>query len=279
MHIMGVSTGVQFEQMMIDKFRQADLTVHDTPASNDYGADLIIEYNGHRIAGQCKYYTQPVGVKAVQEVMGALAYYNCDAGLVITNETFTQQAVNLANANGILLFDENTLDQCFGDISLFPVAFDEFFGDTGFSGNRMPKQAVEEWNINDLMIRYGVSQQTIMNNYMGYGLPFYKIGREYRFSPRDVYWWEVDKHYVLYRRNQKLLLPGYEDYRRKMNKRIQRAKRNGDREAVKRMKRQMRSHKVSRLSDKSKDIIARTLCAVPIVLFAVYLFFGNYLGI
>ena len=49
-HIMGVSTGVQFEQMMIDKFRQAGLTVHDTPASNDYGADLIIEYNGHRIA-------------------------------------------------------------------------------------------------------------------------------------------------------------------------------------------------------------------------------------
>ena len=76
-----------------------------------------------------------------------------------------------------------------------------------------------------------------------------------------------------------MLLPGYEDYRRKMNNRIKRAKRNGDREAVKRMKKQMRSHRVSRLSDKSKDIIAHTLCAVPIVLFAVYLLFGKRLGI
>ena len=165
MHIVGVTTGVQFEQLMINTFRQAGLKVHDTPASNDYGADLIIEYNGHRIAGQCKYFdNRTVGVKAVQEVMGALAYYNCDAGLVITNETFSQQAVNLANANNILLFDENTLDQCFGDISLFAVAFDEFFGDSIRSGNRMPGHTEEEWTINDLVIRYGLTQQTIMKN-------------------------------------------------------------------------------------------------------------------
>ncbi len=279
MQIAGITTGVQFEQMMIRAFRDAGLKVYDTPASNDYGADMIIEYNGRRIAGQCKYYNKPVGVKAVQEVMGALAYYKCDAGLVITNETYTQQAVNLANANSILLFDESTLEQCFDDVSLFPVAFDEFFGDAIHSGNRVLEQAEEEWNLKDLTIRYGVSQQTILKNYMAYGLPFYKIGREYRFSPWDVYWWEVDKHYVIYGKKQKMLLPGYEDYRIKMNRRIRHAKSNGDQQTVKRLKQQMKSHRVSRLSDKTKDVIAHTMIVLPVVLLILYILLGKTLGI
>lgn len=279
MQIIGIETGLQFEQMIINMFRGAGLTVYDTPASNDYGADLIIEYNGYRIAGQCKYYNKPVGVKAVQEVMGALAYYECDAGMVITNDIYTQQAINLANSNNILLFDETALEQCAGDGASFIPAFDEFFGETVQSGNRAPVQAEEEWTLKDLMIRYGVSQQTIMKNYMAYGLPFYKIGREYRFSPKDVYWWEVDKHYVFYGRNQKITLPGYENYRVKMNKRIRQAKQNGDHEAVKRLKRQMRSHKVSRLSDTVKQRIPIVICIAAIFLLLGYMFFGKSLGL
>lgn len=270
MQIIGIETGFQFEQMIINMFRRAGLTVYDTPTSNDYGADLIIEYNGYRIAGQCKYYNKPVGVKAVQEIMGALAYYECDVGMVITNDIFTQQAINLANSNNILLFDETALEQCSGDGSLFFPAFDEFLGVVQ-SSNRTPVQ--EEWTINDLVIRYGVSQQTIMKNYMAYGLPFYKIGREYRFSPKDVYWWEVDKHYVFYGRKQKITLPGYENYRVSMNKRIRQAKQNGDRETVKKLKRQMRSHKVSRLSDKTKRTIIYILCFAPIVILLLYTYY------
>lgn len=258
MWIVGVTTGVEFESLMINSFRRAGMTVHDTPASNDYGADMVIEYNGHRIAGQCKYYSAPVGLKAVQEVMGAIAYYNCDAGLVVTNQTFTQQAINLANANNILLFDENTLEDCSSDSSLYAVAFDEFFGNVKSSSTRTNKQDEKEWLINDLVIRYGVAQQTIMKNFMGYGMPYYKVGREYRFSPSDVYWWEVDTHYVPYGRRQRFLLPGHVDYRNKMNKKIKKAKREHNYEYVKKLKKLMKSHGVSRISEKTINGIKAT---------------------
>jgi len=250
MWIDGVETGVQFENLMIQVLRDTGMTVHDTPASSDYGADLIIEYKGHRIAGQCKYYGKAIGVKAVQEVLGALAYYNCEAGVVFTNDTFTQQAVNLATANNVLLIDGNMLEIYFKDFSMFNSVFD------GFLGLKIrtvqPQTSQEEWTINDLVIRYGVSNQTIMKNFLGNGLPYFKVGREYRFNHQDVFWWEVDTKYVPYGRNNRLLLPGYESYRVYMNNRIKDAKLDGDTDSVKRLKRAMRSHHVSRLSEKAK---------------------------
>lgn len=251
MRIEGIETGVQFENLMIRILRDTGMIVHDTPASSDYGADLIIEYKGHRIAGQCKYYGNAIGVKAVQEVLGALAYYNCEAGVVFTNDTFTQQAVNLATANKVLLIDGNMLEIYFRDFSMFNSVFDGFLG----LKNRMVQPQAsqeEEWTINDLVIRYGVSNQTIMKNFLGNGLPYYKVGREYRFSHQDVFWWEVDTKYVPYGRNNRLLLPGYESYRVYMNKKIKDAKLEGDTASVKRLKREMRSHHVSRLSEKAK---------------------------
>ena len=251
MRIEGIETGVQFENLMIRILRDTGMIVHDTPASSDYGADLIIEYKGHRIAGQCKYYGNAIGVKAVQEVLGALAYYNCEAGVVFTNDTFTQQAVNLATANKVLLIDGNMLEIYFRDFSMFNSVFDGFLG----LKNRMVQPQAsqeEEWTINDLVIRYGVSNQTIMKNFLGNGLPYYKVGREYRFSHQDVFWWEVDTKYVPYGRNNRLLLPGYESYRVYMNKIIKDAKLEGDTASVKRLKREMRSHHVSRLSEKAK---------------------------
>ena len=45
-------------------------TVADTPASGDFGADLIAEKDGKRIAIQAKRYSKPVGNKAVNEALG-----------------------------------------------------------------------------------------------------------------------------------------------------------------------------------------------------------------
>lgn len=279
MWIVGITTGAEFENLMINSFRRAGMTVYDTPTSNDYGADMVIEYNGYRIAGQCKYYNKPVGVKAVQEVMGAIAYYDCDAGLVVTNQTYTQQAINLANANNILLFDENTLEDCSNDDSLYAVAFDEFFGDADPSSTRTNKQDEKEWVINDLVIRYGVAQQTIMKNFMGYGMPYYKVGREYRFSPGDVYWWEVDTHYVPYGGNQRFLLPGHVDYRNMMNKKIKKAKQAHDYEYVKKLKKLMKSHGVSRISEQTvnriKGAFGLIIGLLPLWVILYMIFFRN----
>ena len=269
MWITGVETGKQFEDLMIRALRDSGMTVHDTPVSNDYGADLIIEYNNHRIAGQCKYYENTVGVKAVQEVLGSLAYYQCEAGVVITNSEFTQQAVNLASANQVLLIDGDMLEEYFEDFSKFRYAFDQLFRNMGQINNSNQRQE-EEWVINDLVIRYRVSSQTIMKNFLGNGLPFYKVGREYRFNSKDVFWWEVDTHYVPYGKSNRILLPGHVEYREMMNERIRKAKMAGDREAVKKYKKLMRTHHVSRMDERTIHMLTTI---VPIAVFFVALLF------
>jgi len=54
---------------------------------------------------QCKFYSHPVGVSAVQQVVGGMAYYDCDRAMVITNNTFTRQAKELAERNDVELLD------------------------------------------------------------------------------------------------------------------------------------------------------------------------------
>ena len=271
MWITGVETGKQFEDLMIRVLRDSGMIVHDTPVSNDYGADLVVEYNGHRIAGQCKYYENTVGVKAVQEVLGSLAYYQCDAGVVITNSEFTQQAVNLASANQVLLIDGDMLEEYFEDFSKFRYAFNQLFRNIGQINNSNQRQE-EEWVINDLVIRYRVSSQTIMRNFLGNGLPFYKVCREYRFNSKDVFWWEVDTHYVPYGKSNRILLPGHVEYREMMNERINEAKITGDREAVKKYKKLMRAHHVSRIDENTAGIIR---VVVPTVI--AFAFFASFI--
>lgn len=72
-----------------------------TKGSGDYGVDVLAKKIGHRYAVQCKYYSRPVGVSAVQQVVAGMAYYDCDRGIVVTNTTFTRQAKELAELNGI----------------------------------------------------------------------------------------------------------------------------------------------------------------------------------
>ena len=264
MWITGVETGKQFEDLMIRVLRDAGMVVHDTPTSNDYGADLIIEYNNHRIAGQCKYYEKAVGVKAVQEVIGALSYYQCDAGVVITNNEFTQQADNLASANQVLLIDGDMLEEYFDNFAKFRYAFDQLFQNPSPSLNDYKRE--EEWNINDLVIRYRVSTQTIMKNFLGNGLPYYKVGREYRFNSKDVIWWEIDSHYVPYGRSNKFLLPGHVQYREMMNRCIREAKKAGDRETVEKLKKLMKAHHVSRFSEKTKKVLTSAIIVIAFLL-------------
>lgn len=75
-----------------------------TQKSGDYGADIIC-YNkkGAKIAVQCKMYSKPVGYRAVEEVLGAMHYYGCNAAMVVTNNTYTRQAIDAANRVGVHL--------------------------------------------------------------------------------------------------------------------------------------------------------------------------------
>lgn len=80
-----------------------------TPASGDYGADLILTAKGKKIVVQAKRYKKKIGVKAVQEVVSAKGHYHADECWVITNSYFTEQAKRLAKSNQVILVDRNKL--------------------------------------------------------------------------------------------------------------------------------------------------------------------------
>lgn len=77
----------------------------------DQGGDILTHYNDEKIIIQAKNYSisRKVTNKAVQEVLGAIRYYNADKGIVVTNSFFTQSAMELANVNNITLWDRRVV--------------------------------------------------------------------------------------------------------------------------------------------------------------------------
>lgn len=58
---------------------------------------------------QAKRYQGSVGVHAVQEVLGGKAHHGAARALVITNSTFTPNALTLAAQSGVELWDRTQL--------------------------------------------------------------------------------------------------------------------------------------------------------------------------
>lgn len=58
---------------------------------------------------QCKCYSSEVGNKAVQETFSGKTFYNRHIGVVLTNNYFTASAKELAERNGIILWDRKQL--------------------------------------------------------------------------------------------------------------------------------------------------------------------------
>lgn len=84
--------------------------VEVTKGSGDYGIDILAEKEGVTYAIQCKCYAAPVGVKAVQEAYAGRDYYDRMVGAVLTNQYFTQPAVEAAKKLKILLWDRGYLE-------------------------------------------------------------------------------------------------------------------------------------------------------------------------
>lgn len=76
-----------------------------TPPSGDQGIDVIAYRAGLKYGIQCKYYSAPVGNKAVQEAYSGARFYDCDRAAVMTNHTFTKSARELADKLEVELWD------------------------------------------------------------------------------------------------------------------------------------------------------------------------------
>lgn len=90
--------------------RRGFIEVEVTKGSGDYGIDILAEKEGVTYAIQCKCYSSPVGVKAVQEAYAGRDYYDRMVGAVLTNQYFTAPAVEAAKRLKILLWDRGYLE-------------------------------------------------------------------------------------------------------------------------------------------------------------------------
>ena len=103
--------GHDFEYYCADVLKDLGfLEVQVTKGSGDFGADILAEKDGVTYAVQCKCYDKPIGVKAIQEVYAGRDYYDRMVGVVMTNQYFTQPAVELAQKLNIMLWDRGYID-------------------------------------------------------------------------------------------------------------------------------------------------------------------------
>lgn len=104
-----IKTGVDYENYVETLLQSGGFEVSRTPTTGDQGVDLVAVKNNIRIAIQCKYYSKPVGNKAVQEVIAGRDFYNCQIACVVSNNTFTLSARKIANVANVLLLNENQI--------------------------------------------------------------------------------------------------------------------------------------------------------------------------
>jgi len=104
-------SGVEFERFALAHFKRKGYRAKDTPKQSDYGGDLVLQKDGRTVVVQAKRWGGVVGIKAVQEVLGALNYYGADKGIVLTNSDFSENAYELARRSRVELWNRQKLTQ------------------------------------------------------------------------------------------------------------------------------------------------------------------------
>ena len=107
-------TGVEFEKFMEELLgANGYLDAQVTGKAGDQGGDILAYKDDEKLIFQAKNYAlnHKITNSAVQEVLGAIAYYGADKGIVVTNSFFTSSAKELADVNNISLWDRRVVSQ------------------------------------------------------------------------------------------------------------------------------------------------------------------------
>lgn len=88
----------QYEIYAAQTFTEKGYEVVLTPQSNDYGVDFFATKSEEKIAVQVKMYgdTRVINRKAVMELYGAKAFFDCTTAKIITNGVVRKDAVKVA---------------------------------------------------------------------------------------------------------------------------------------------------------------------------------------
>ena len=112
-----VLNGFEFEEYLSRLYTKLGYKVEHTKLSGDQGADLLVEKDNIKSVVQAKFYTHPVGNKAIQEVVASKQYYDAQKAIVVCTSSFTKSAVELAKKNDVILVDKRNLKQMIEEVS------------------------------------------------------------------------------------------------------------------------------------------------------------------
>ena len=112
MNIVDKMEGHDFEYFCANILKKNGFSnVEVTQGSGDHGIDILADKEDISYAIQCKCYSSNIGNTAVQQVHTGKSLYHKDIAVILTNQYFTTQAKEEANALGVKLWDRNKLEE------------------------------------------------------------------------------------------------------------------------------------------------------------------------
>jgi HJR/Mrr/RecB family endonuclease len=102
-------SGTVFEEFILEHFKHLGFTGYQVQRTENYGADMLLQKDGIEFAVQTKRWKSNVGIDSIRRIMMAIKHYAADKGIVVTNSSFTQSDYELANTNGVELWDRRKL--------------------------------------------------------------------------------------------------------------------------------------------------------------------------
>jgi len=103
--------GLEFERWLGELFKRQGYKVQNTPGSNDYGADLILEKFGKKIVIQAKRYNGTVPNSAIQEAHTAKQYFDCDEAWIVTQSKLSRNSIAMAQKLKVKVIDRQGLEK------------------------------------------------------------------------------------------------------------------------------------------------------------------------
>lgn len=102
--------GIEFEKLVKEFLENVGFSnLETTKASGDFGVDVIGILDSQKYVIQAKRYSRPVNLKSVQEVYAGMKYYDAHYCMVVSNNIFTEAAIELAKKCNCKLIDRNDI--------------------------------------------------------------------------------------------------------------------------------------------------------------------------
>ena len=114
--MVGSSSGKHFEILVADLLRAMGHKARVLGGSGDQGVDVIADYDGERVAVQCKNYKRRVGNKPIQEVYAGARHHGCQRAWVVAPAGYTKGAQDLARSTGVALYDEGDIRRWISEV-------------------------------------------------------------------------------------------------------------------------------------------------------------------